>query len=44
MGFPGFRVGIIYSYNDTVVNCARKMSSFGLVFNTDTILDGENAV
>lgn len=31
MGFPGFRVGIIYSYNDTVVNCARKMSSFGLV-------------
>ncbi|XP_054783940.1 1-aminocyclopropane-1-carboxylate synthase-like [Prosopis cineraria] len=31
MGFPGFRVGIVYSYNDTVVNCARKMSSFGLV-------------
>lgn len=31
MGFPGFRVGIIYSYNDTVVNIARKMSSFGLV-------------
>lgn len=31
MGFPGFRVGIIYSYNDSVVNCARKMSSFGLV-------------
>ncbi|XP_050226222.1 1-aminocyclopropane-1-carboxylate synthase-like [Mercurialis annua] len=31
MGFPGFRVGIIYSYNDTVVKCARKMSSFGLV-------------
>ncbi|MED6156483.1 acetyl-CoA synthetase [Stylosanthes scabra] len=31
MGFPGFRVGIIYSYNDNVVNCARKMSSFGLV-------------
>jgi len=31
MGFPGFRVGIIYSYNDDVVNCARKMSSFGLV-------------
>uniref|UniRef100_A0A803PNN0 1-aminocyclopropane-1-carboxylate synthase n=1 Tax=Cannabis sativa TaxID=3483 RepID=A0A803PNN0_CANSA len=31
MGFPGFRVGIIYSYNDEVVNCARKMSSFGLV-------------
>ncbi|XP_057450003.1 1-aminocyclopropane-1-carboxylate synthase-like [Lotus japonicus] len=31
MGFPGFRVGIIYSYNDAVVNCARKMSSFGLV-------------
>lgn len=31
LGFPGFRVGIVYSYNDTVVNCARKMSSFGLV-------------
>ncbi|CAN1778276.1 1-aminocyclopropane-1-carboxylate synthase [Linum perenne] len=31
MGFPGFRVGIIYSYNDVVVGCARKMSSFGLV-------------
>ncbi|KAK4844174.1 hypothetical protein QYF36_017354 [Acer negundo] len=31
MGFPGFRVGIIYSYNDAVVCCARKMSSFGLV-------------
>ncbi|KAK6158281.1 hypothetical protein DH2020_005595 [Rehmannia glutinosa] len=31
LGFPGFRVGIIYSYNDSVVNCARKMSSFGLV-------------
>ncbi|KAH6761034.1 ACC synthase 1 [Perilla frutescens var. frutescens] len=31
LGFPGFRVGIIYSYNDVVVNCARKMSSFGLV-------------
>ncbi|XP_076951835.1 1-aminocyclopropane-1-carboxylate synthase-like [Bidens hawaiensis] len=31
MGFPGFRVGIVYSYNDNVVNIARKMSSFGLV-------------
>lgn len=31
LGFPGFRVGIVYSYNDEVVNCARKMSSFGLV-------------
>nr|XP_043608042.1 1-aminocyclopropane-1-carboxylate synthase-like [Erigeron canadensis] len=31
MGFPGFRVGIIYSYNDHVVAIARKMSSFGLV-------------
>nr|AAC15777.1 ACC synthase [Nicotiana glutinosa] len=31
LGFPGFRVGIIYSYNDVVVSCARKMSSFGLV-------------
>ncbi|KAF5734226.1 1-aminocyclopropane-1-carboxylate synthase [Tripterygium wilfordii] len=31
MGFPGFRVGVIYSYNKAVVSCARKMSSFGLV-------------
>ncbi|KAK6920072.1 Aminotransferase, class I/classII [Dillenia turbinata] len=31
MGLPGFRVGILYSYNDLVVACARKMSSFGLV-------------
>ncbi|CAN4077388.1 unnamed protein product [Withania somnifera] len=31
LGFPGFGVGIIYSYNDVVVNIARKMSSFGLV-------------
>ncbi|CAI8607589.1 unnamed protein product [Vicia faba] len=31
LGFPGFRVGIVYSYNDQVVNCGRKMSSFGLV-------------
>lgn len=31
MGFPGFRVGIVYSYNNNVVSCARKMSSFGLV-------------
>ncbi|XP_010556574.1 PREDICTED: 1-aminocyclopropane-1-carboxylate synthase 2 [Tarenaya hassleriana] len=31
MGFPGFRVGIVYSFNDSVVACARKMSSFGLV-------------
>ncbi|GLT79664.1 hypothetical protein SLA2020_511450 [Shorea laevis] len=31
LGLPGFRVGIVYSYNDAVVSCARKMSSFGLV-------------
>lgn len=31
MGLPGFRVGIVYSYNDTVVSIGRKMSSFGLV-------------
>ncbi|KAF2291172.1 hypothetical protein GH714_020494 [Hevea brasiliensis] len=29
MGLPGFRVGIVYSYNDAVVNCGRRMSSFG---------------
>ncbi|XP_027352117.1 1-aminocyclopropane-1-carboxylate synthase 1-like [Abrus precatorius] len=31
LGLPGFRVGIVYSYNDDVVNNGRKMSSFGLV-------------
>lgn len=31
MGLPGLRVGIMYSYNDNVVSCGRKMSSFGLV-------------
>ncbi|KAF5731752.1 1-aminocyclopropane-1-carboxylate synthase [Tripterygium wilfordii] len=31
LGFPGFRVGIVYSYNDDVVSCGRRMSSFGLV-------------
>lgn len=31
LGLPGFRVGVVYSYNDDVVACARKMSSFGLV-------------
>ncbi|KAK8964094.1 1-aminocyclopropane-1-carboxylate synthase [Platanthera guangdongensis] len=31
LGLPGFRVGVIYSYNDAVVACARKMSSFGMV-------------
>lgn len=31
LGLPGFRVGVVYSYNDEVVNCGRKMSSFGLV-------------
>ncbi|KFK35337.1 hypothetical protein AALP_AA5G271900 [Arabis alpina] len=31
MGLPGFRVGVVYSYNDAVVSSARRMSSFGLV-------------
>lgn len=31
LGLPGFRVGAIYSENDTVVAAATKMSSFGLV-------------
>lgn len=31
LGLPGFRVGVVYSYNDDVMNCGRKMSSFGLV-------------
>ncbi|XP_010919134.4 1-aminocyclopropane-1-carboxylate synthase-like [Elaeis guineensis] len=31
LGLAGLRVGVVYSYNDTVVRCARRMSSFGLV-------------
>ncbi|KAI4316573.1 hypothetical protein L6164_024544 [Bauhinia variegata] len=31
LGVPGFRVGMIYSNNETVVDTATKMSSFGLV-------------
>lgn len=31
LGLPGFRVGAIYSENETVVEAATKMSSFGLV-------------
>lgn len=31
LGIPGFRVGVLYSFNDTVVECARMMSSFCLV-------------
>ncbi|TKY74943.1 1-aminocyclopropane-1-carboxylate synthase CMA101 [Spatholobus suberectus] len=31
LGVPGFRVGMIYSNNETVVAAATKMSSFGLV-------------
>ncbi|RDX94484.1 1-aminocyclopropane-1-carboxylate synthase, partial [Mucuna pruriens] len=31
LGIPGFRVGMIYSNNQTVVAAATKMSSFGLV-------------
>ncbi|GLJ27270.1 hypothetical protein SUGI_0535230 [Cryptomeria japonica] len=31
LGLPGFRVGIIYSYNNTVATAARRMSSFCMV-------------
>ncbi|XP_054810404.1 1-aminocyclopropane-1-carboxylate synthase 3-like [Prosopis cineraria] len=31
LGLPGFRVGAIYSENDTVVAAATRMSSFGLI-------------
>ncbi|KAH9304782.1 hypothetical protein KI387_009186 [Taxus chinensis] len=31
LGLPGFRVGTIYSYNNTVVTAARRMSSFCMV-------------
>ncbi|GLJ27267.1 hypothetical protein SUGI_0535000 [Cryptomeria japonica] len=31
LGLPGFRVGAIYSYNNSVVTAARRMSSFCMV-------------
>ncbi|KAF8024679.1 hypothetical protein BT93_F1760 [Corymbia citriodora subsp. variegata] len=31
LGLPGFRAGVIYSHNETVISAATKMSSFGLV-------------
>ncbi|CAA7023066.1 unnamed protein product [Microthlaspi erraticum] len=31
MGLPGFQVEVVYSYNDAVVSCTRRMSSFVLV-------------
>nr|QSI83916.1 1-aminocyclopropane-1-carboxylic acid synthase 6 [Vitis pseudoreticulata] len=31
LGLPGFRVGMIYFNNETVVSAATKMSSFGLI-------------
>ncbi|KAK9166070.1 hypothetical protein Scep_001261 [Stephania cephalantha] len=31
LGLPGFRVGALYSNDDTVVSAATKMSSFGLI-------------
>jgi 1-aminocyclopropane-1-carboxylate synthase len=31
LGLPGFRVGVVYSYNDAVVTTACRMSSFTLV-------------
>ncbi|CAI9763081.1 unnamed protein product [Fraxinus pennsylvanica] len=31
LGLPGFRIGMIYSNNDTLIAAATKMSSFGLV-------------
>ncbi|XP_020588274.1 1-aminocyclopropane-1-carboxylate synthase-like [Phalaenopsis equestris] len=40
LGLPGFRVGVIYSYNNAVVACARKMSSFGLVSSQTQYLLG----
>ncbi|KAI4364715.1 hypothetical protein MLD38_020770 [Melastoma candidum] len=38
LGLPGFRVGVLYSYNDAVVSTARKMSSFGLVSSQTQLL------
>ncbi|CAA0809082.1 1-aminocyclopropane-1-carboxylate synthase 11 [Striga hermonthica] len=31
LGLPGFRIGMIYSQNETLISAATKMSSFGLV-------------
>ncbi|GER31133.1 1-aminocyclopropane-1-carboxylate synthase [Striga asiatica] len=31
LGLPGFRIGMIYSENETLISAATKMSSFGLI-------------
>ncbi|XP_011017063.1 PREDICTED: 1-aminocyclopropane-1-carboxylate synthase 3-like isoform X1 [Populus euphratica] len=41
LGLPGFRVGMIYSNNETIVSAATKMSSFGLISSqTQYLLSG----
>lgn len=41
LGLPGFRVGMIYSNNETLVSAATKMSSFGLISSqTQYLLSG----
>ncbi|KAG9135617.1 hypothetical protein Leryth_002356 [Lithospermum erythrorhizon] len=41
LGFPGFRVGVIYSNNEMVVSAATKMSSFCLVSSQTQYLVSE---
>ncbi|GLJ39950.1 hypothetical protein SUGI_0817110 [Cryptomeria japonica] len=40
MGLPGFRAGVIYSYNNMVVTSARRMSSFCMVSSQTQYLMG----
>ncbi|KAI3460119.1 hypothetical protein Pfo_016782 [Paulownia fortunei] len=38
LGLPGFRIGMIYSNNDTLIAAATKMSSFGLISSQSQFL------
>ncbi|KAL6511203.1 1-aminocyclopropane-1-carboxylate synthase 3 [Orobanche hederae] len=38
LGLPGFRIGMIYSNNETLVSAATKMSSFGLISSQSQFL------
>ncbi|KAK6130801.1 hypothetical protein DH2020_035466 [Rehmannia glutinosa] len=38
LGLPGFRIGLIYSNNETLISAATKMSSFGLISSQSQFL------
>ncbi|GFP87590.1 1-aminocyclopropane-1-carboxylate synthase cma101 [Phtheirospermum japonicum] len=38
LGLPGFRIGMIYSNNETLISAATKMSSFGLISSQSQFL------